>query len=82
MPTIVLERSQEEPATTEYLEQMRQAAEACFEINDVKRLSTYVSADGRRFVCIFEARDLQSVQRSLESVGMDYQQLWVAGHAF
>ena len=82
MPTIVLERSQDEPATSEYLDQMRQAAEACFEINDVRRLNTYVSADGKRFVCIFEARDLQSVQRSLESVGMDYQQLWVAGHAF
>jgi hypothetical protein len=82
MQTIILERSQEEPVTDEYLENMRLAAEACFEINDVTRKATYVSADGKRFVCLFEARDLQSVQRSLESVGMDYQELWVAGHAF
>jgi hypothetical protein len=82
MQTIVLERSQPEPATDEYIEGMRTKAEACFEINDVVRKATYVSADGKRFVCIFEARDLQSVQRSLESVGMDYEQLWIAGTAF
>jgi len=82
METIVLERSQDEPATEEYLQAMRAKAEACFEVNDVTRKATYVSADGKRFVCVFEARDLQSVKRSLDSVGMDYQHLWVAGHSF
>ena len=82
MPTIILERNQTEPATDEYLEGMRQAAEACFEVNDVVRKATYVSADGKRFVCVFEAKDLESVRRSIESAGMDYEQLWVAGHAF
>jgi hypothetical protein len=82
MQTIVLERQQDEPATTEYLEGMRTKAEACFEINDVVRKATYVSEDGKRFICLFEARDLQSVKRSLESVGMDYEHLWIAGHAF
>lgn len=76
MTTIVMERSVEEPATDEYLEQMRSAAEACFEINDVVRKKTYVSADRKRFVCIFEARDTESVRRSLESVGMSYEQLY------
>jgi len=82
MQTIVLERTQDEPVTEAYLQEMRKAAEACFEINDVVRKATYVSDDGKRFVCVFEARDLQSVRRSLESVGMEYQHLWVAGHAF
>lgn len=82
METIVLERSQDEPATEEYLTQMREKAEACFEVNDVTRKTTYVSADGKRFICIFEAQDLQAVKRSLDSVGMDYQHLWVTGHQF
>ena len=82
METIILERQQSDPVTEEYLKNMQQAAEACFEINDVTRKMTYVSADGKRFVCVFEARDLESVRRSLETVGMDYAELWVAGHAF
>jgi hypothetical protein len=78
MSTVVMERSLEEPATDEYIEGMRQAAEACFEINDVTREITYLSDDRKRFVCIFKARDIESVRRSLESVGMDYEKLYVA----
>jgi hypothetical protein len=78
MAIVVLERSVKEPATEEYVEGMRQAAETCFEINDVVRKATYLSEDRRRFVCIFEARDVESVRRSLETVGMDYEHLYAA----
>ena len=82
METIVLEKQVDGPVTEEYLTQMREKAEACFEVNDVTRKATYVSKDRKRLVCVFEARDLQAVKRSLDTVGMEYQQLWVAGHVF
>jgi len=78
MSIVVMERELPEPATEEYVTAMREKAEACFEVNDVVRKQTYLSADRKRFVCIFEARDVESVRRSLESVGMSYQHLYSA----
>ena len=78
MSTVVMERVVDEPATDEHIEGLRKAAEVCFEINDVVRQKTYVSADRKRFVCVFEARDVESVRRSLESAGVDYQHIYSA----
>lgn len=78
MSTIVMVRAETEPVSDEQLEGMKQAAETCFEINDVLRKETYLSSDRKRFVCICEARDVESVRRALESAGISYDQLWAA----
>jgi len=78
MPLVIMEKTFPEPAPDALIEQMRQATEACFEINDMVRRVTYASADRLRFVCVMEARDLETARRALESAGMSYDRLWPA----
>ncbi len=78
MATIVLEKAYDEPVTEEQIAAMRTATEACLDINDVTRVKTYVSTDRRRFVCIFEADDVEAVRRSMDSVKMPYERVWPA----
>ena len=78
MPLFVMEKSFDEPATDELVEKMRKATEVCFEINDMSRKVTYASADRMRFICVMEARDLETARRALESARMNYERLWPA----
>jgi hypothetical protein len=78
MALFLMEKTFPEPASDELVSKMRQATEACFEINDMERKITYASADRLRFVCVMEARDLATAQRALESAGMTYDRLWPA----
>ncbi len=78
MPTIVLERTFDAPATDEMIAAMKERAEPCLEINAVTRIKTYVADDRLRFVCIFEAADVESVRRAMESAGMEFDSAWSA----
>ncbi len=78
MSLVIMEKTFPEPASDELVDKMRQATEACFEINDMVRKVTYASADRLRFICVMEARDLETARRALESAGMTYDRLWPA----
>lgn len=78
MSLILMEKTFSEPASDELVATMRQATEVCFEINDVVRKVTYASGDRLRFVCVMEARDLETARRALESAGMTYDRLYTA----
>ncbi len=78
MALVIMEKTFSEPASDELVDKMRQATEACFEINDMVRKVTYASADRFRFICVMEARDLETARRALESAGMTYDRLWPA----
>lgn len=73
-----MEKTFPEPASDEAVEKMRNATEACFEVNDMVRCVTYASVDRLRFICVMEARDLETARRALESAGMTYDRLWPA----
>ena len=77
MSLVIMEKTFAAPATDEIIHQMRQATETCFEINDMKRRVTYASEDRLRFICVMEARDLETARRALESAGMQYDRLWL-----
>jgi hypothetical protein len=78
MAKIVLERSFDTPVTDEMIEGMKEQAAACLELNAVTREITYLSGDRKRFVCIFEASDTESVRRAMESAGMEFDTVWPA----
>ncbi len=78
MRQVIMEKTFPEPASDELVDKMRQATEVCFEINDMRRVVTYASADRLRFICVMEARDLETARRALESAGMTYDRLWPA----
>lgn len=66
------------PPTDEELEAMKQRTEVCLEVNDATRVKTFASADRKRFICVFEGRDLESVRRAVESAGVEYERMWTA----
>jgi hypothetical protein len=78
MATIIMVRENEAPVSEEQIEGMKQAAESCFEINDVDRKVTYLSADRKKIVCVLEARDVESVRRSFESAQVPYDDIFPA----
>lgn len=78
MTTVIMQMTMEEPASEEMVAGMKQAAEACFEINDIDRKVTYLSQDKKNFVCVMEARDVESARRALESAKIPYGSLWAA----
>ena len=78
MTLVVMEKTFAEPASDELVEKMRRATEACFEINDMRRKVTYASEDRLRFICVMEARDVETARRALESSGMTYDRLFPA----
>lgn len=78
MPTVVMERKFAVAPTDEELDAMKQRTEVCLEVNDATRVQTLASGDRKRFICIFEGRDLESVRRAVESAGVEYESIWTA----
>lgn len=78
MPTIVMEKTFDEPASDELVDMFRQAAETCFEINGMERKVTYASTDRLRFVCIMEGPDVETARRALETAGITYERIYPA----
>lgn len=78
MSTVLMQMTLPDAASDEEIAHMKQAAEACFEINGVDRKVTYYSNDRRQFVCVMEAPDVESARRALESAKIPYDKLWAA----
>ena len=78
MTLVVMERSFDVAPTEAELADMKDRTQTCLEINDARRIQTYASPDLKRFVCVFEGRDLTSVRRAIDSAGIEYERLWSA----
>ncbi|MDX1582739.1 MAG: DUF4242 domain-containing protein [Thermoanaerobaculia bacterium] len=78
MTKVVMERRFDVPPTDEELAAMKEKTEVCLEVNDAVRVETLSSTDRKRFICIFEGRDLESVRRAVESAGVQYESIWSA----
>lgn len=78
MSTVVMERLYDETRSADQIDTMNQAIAPCLEVNGITHLQTLVSADRKRFICIFEAPDAQAVRRAIDSAGVTYQSIWAA----
>lgn len=70
MAFVVVERDLPEPAAFEALHAMESAARWCFEMYDVTFVRSYLGADGRRMICLYEARDAESVRMAQRKAGL------------
>lgn len=78
MSTVVMVRKYDEAPSKAEIDAMNSRIGGCLEINDASWITTYASLDGKEFVCVFEARDLESVRRAVESAGFVYKSLFAA----
>jgi Protein of unknown function (DUF4242) len=69
-----LERSLDEPALRDAVER----GAWCLEAHGCRILTSYLSADGRRATCVFEAPDAESVREVQRQTGMPFDRAWPA----
>lgn len=76
MALVIVERSFSEPVSFEFVEQMEQRAGWCLEMHGVVPLHSYLSADGCRMICMYEAPDAESVRLSQEKAKLPFDRVW------
>jgi hypothetical protein len=78
MPILVVEHSFEPPLTEDSLKAAFARLAPCLETHGARWLRSYVSADGRRMICHFEAADAEAVRASLHSASTPFDRVWSA----
>lgn len=79
METIVVEHHFEDrPFNVERYETAQLDAEWCLKAYGVRHVKSYLSPDGHRMICIFEAPDAEAVRRVSIQLGYSYDRLWKA----
>jgi hypothetical protein len=78
METVIVEREFDEPQAVEMLAKREQGSAWCLEMHRVRPLHSYVSRDGRRMICVYEAPDADAVRRVQETAGMPFDAVWSA----
>jgi len=78
MEHVIAERELAEPASFEKLEAALRANQACLVAHRVRHLRTYISLDGKRTICEYEAPDAEAVRSASQRAGMPYERVWTA----
>ena len=79
METIVLEHHfSDRPFDIERYRKSRAENAWCLDLHGVRHVKSYLSPDGRRMVCIFEAPDADAVRKMSVQLGYSYDQVWKA----
>ena len=78
MEHVIVERSFSEPLEFAQLQALEERFAWCLEQHDVRFLHTYLSKDGRRMVCVYQAPDAEAVRKSQRQAGLPFDQVWTA----
>ena len=79
MATIILEQRFEGRAFDVerfYAAQRRNAP--CLRVHGVHHTVSYVTRDGLRMICVFDAPDTEAVRRAARQLGFQYESVWPA----
>jgi hypothetical protein len=76
MSTVVVERAFAEPVTFEDIQAIESRGSWCLEAHGVRFLKTYFSRDGRRMICLYEAKDAESVRVAESKAGVPFDEAW------
>jgi hypothetical protein len=78
MEIVVVERRFDEPTSVERLQEQEDGAAWCLETHQVRPLRSYVSSDGKRMLCLYEAPDAEAVRAVQRTVQMPFEAIWSA----
>ena len=78
MATVVVERIFPEPVDLARLRAAVKDNKSCLDLHRVRYLKGYLSSDGLRMVCLFEAPDAESVRIVNRQAGMPFERIWTA----
>ncbi len=60
------------------VEPMARRIDRCLELRGARWMRSYLTPDGRRAICEFEAPDAESVREAFRSAGQPFDRAWVA----
>jgi hypothetical protein len=75
---VVVERSFESAVTLQDLRLLDESSRWCKETYGVRLLHSYMSADGLRVICVYEAPDAEAVRTANRQAGAPFDQVWKA----
>jgi hypothetical protein len=79
MQRVVVERQFEQPITYDRYDRMiRHDGKWCFDRYRAEHHATYLSADGRRTACVFDAPDAEALRMVSRALGMSEGSVWSA----
>ena len=78
MEIVIVERVFDEPLSEEQAAAMLRGAAECYRLRRVTHLHTYLSKDGRRAICTYEAPDAATVREASDEQGTPYSRVWTA----
>ncbi|HEX2831429.1 MAG TPA: nickel-binding protein [Thermoanaerobaculia bacterium] len=76
METVLVERAFEEAVRFEDLQRLEHESAWCLELHRVKFLHTYLSKDGKRMICVYEAPDAESVRLANETAKLPFERVY------
>lgn len=79
METIILEhRFEGRPFDVDRYNAAQARNAACLGVHGVRHIVSYVTLDGQRMICVFEAPDAEAVRRTARQLGYSYDSVWPA----
>lgn len=76
MELVIVERTLDPGMTVQDVLAARAQNRGCYEMRRVRHVTSYLSADGRRAICVFEAPDAASVREAIEQAGSPFDRVW------
>jgi hypothetical protein len=78
MPHVIVERTFETPVDRAAIETTLARGGWCLGAHGVRFLGGYLSADGRRLLCVYDAPDAESVRLANEAMRAPVDRVWSA----
>jgi len=75
---VVVERSLPQPMTPAAVQQMAEGGAGCLALHRARHCESYLSPDGLRMTCIFQAPDAESVRIANRQLGAPFDRAWTA----
>jgi hypothetical protein len=75
MRVVLVEHEEPEPAAKA---EISRRIERCLSVRNARWVRSFVTPDGRRSICQFEAPDAETVREAFRSAGHPFERAWVA----
>ena len=78
MSLIIIETSWEQPISDQEFDAEAERVIPCLDEREATWITSYMATDRRRRICVFEARDAESVRQAYRLSGVKFERVWAA----
>ncbi len=78
MPLVIVESAFDPPISQEEFDAMAEKTAECLDERQATWVTSYMALDRRRRICVFEAKDAESVRQAYRTSGTKFERIWSA----